>query len=169
MAEFTIRGKFPTHKPYIEVVNNILDGFKPIADEAQKDFELTYATWSAENKPTPFKDFFDGGVHVGARGDIYALVNKGARDHRIPSVGNARLYFQRAYTPKTKPRFIGSSQGGHSGEKSFASFVDHPGFEGREFDEAIAAKWRVQVGKIIGVWSKKALESFITGIDEIVL
>jgi hypothetical protein len=47
-----------------------------------------------------------------------------------------------SYRPKSAIRTIGSTGGGQSGGIVKLKRVKHPGTDAREFDEAIAEKWR---------------------------
>ncbi len=129
---------------------------KRVRDGIKKDFEATVETWETEVKfrtrerGRNFKLIFA----VTTDSEIYGYVTEGTRSHVIrPRSPTGSLRFQTGYTPKTRVGFIGSSAGGKSGSIAFAKFVNHPGTEGRKFEQAIAKKWqkdwRVRLQKTI--------------------
>lgn len=74
----------------------------------------------------------------GENADQYALVVKGSPPHRIVPKKATWLRFQKGYTRSTYPRLLSSRQNSRFGEYVQAEGVNHPGFEPRAFDEAIA-------------------------------
>lgn len=71
-------------------------------------------------------------------GEIYALVNNGARPHIIRPRRRGFLRFQTGYRAASRPRFIGGGRKTRFGAFISTPVVHHPGFEAREFDQAIA-------------------------------
>ena len=68
----------------------------------------------------------------------YRLVVLGSPRHTIKPVRAKLLRFRTGYRAATRPRVIGSSRAIRSGPWVGLALVNHPGFEGRAFDEAIA-------------------------------
>lgn len=75
---------------------------------------------------------------AGKNAEQYALVNNGARAHIIRPRRARMLRFQPGYRAGTKPRSLRSSAYTRSGDFVTAQMVHHPGFEAREFTQAIA-------------------------------
>ncbi len=128
---------------------------KQAADEIQKDFEATTATWKHKVKfdkivslePSPVE------VLVGTDDEIYRYVDEGTKAHPIFAKRAPALVFAwggpGSYTPKTKPRVIGSTPGGSSGPTVFRAYVDHPGTEARQFDKTIRQKWEPKFKRLM--------------------
>lgn len=115
-----------------------------VRDGIKKDFEATVATWETkvrfdtQEKEQGTKLVFS----VTTDNEVYGYVSEGTEPHLIaPRKPLGALAFQTGYSAKTRPGFIGSSPGGKSGPVAFAKFVQHPGTEGRKFEQAIAKKW----------------------------
>jgi hypothetical protein len=111
--------------------------------ELTRLFKLTVDGW--DNKPR-----FDWeqqitshsiGVRVysaGENSDQYALVVKGSPPHTIRSKNGGLLHYQPGYRPSTKPRILSSHAKSRFGAYISTPVVNHPGFDAREFDQAIA-------------------------------
>jgi len=129
---------------------------KKTAPEVYSLFKGTVEDWS--NKPTFRRKLtrrasfmsmtlWADGTKQGFRGinasEQYALVNRGARRHSIPSSGSTFMRFQdgRGYKAATTPRILKSGPRSNSGAMIVKYQVDHPGFEGRKFDETIAKQY----------------------------
>jgi hypothetical protein len=78
---------------------------------------------------------------VGKNADLYSLVSKGSPPHRIEPRNAPFLSFQTGYRPATKPGSLSSQRKARFGPFVQAQFVDHPGFEPRDFDIQIAEKY----------------------------
>jgi hypothetical protein len=82
-------------------------------------------------------------VNAGTRDRIYKMLDEtGARPHKIFPRGPYPLRFQWAgpgsYIPKTTPRSLAVNlSGGARGPMVRLMYVNHPGFEPREFTEVI--------------------------------
>jgi len=75
----------------------------------------------------------------GPNANQYGLVNAGARAHEIrPKNSGGLLHFQPGYRAATKPGRLMSRSAQRSGTHISTPVVRHPGFEGREFDKAVA-------------------------------
>lgn len=79
-------------------------------------------------------------VTVYTRSQQYAIVNFGSPPHPItPKRPGGMLRFQPGYRAATRPKIIGSRAKQRSGAYVSARAIpEHPGFEAREFDVAIA-------------------------------
>lgn len=77
----------------------------------------------------------------------YALVNQGARPHIIRPRRARLLRFQRGYKAGTKPHVLRSGAFARSGDIVTAHEVHHPGFEAREFTQAIADEHKSDFAK----------------------
>lgn len=111
------------------------------------DFEKTTATWKHQPE---FKSAVDIGktvnLVVGTTDEIYGYVDKGTRPHIIrPKKAKALAFPGGKYTPKTKPRFIGSMAGGSSGATVFSQEIHHPGTKARKFTEELFKRWRNRI------------------------
>lgn len=75
----------------------------------------------------------------GKNADQYRLVNNGAPPHSIqPSQQGGMLRFRPGYHASTKPRVLASGPFNRFGNFISTMSVDHPGFEPRDFDQAVA-------------------------------
>ena len=124
----------------------MMDGIRETIDWAYVRFGYTYATWSEENKPKFTRAFRYEGNTIWGRtqtgSKIYRYVNDGTPPHPIPKEGKVALLVfpwagKGSYRPKTRPRVIGSTSGGPTGPLVAFPRVQHPGTEGRHFDEEI--------------------------------
>jgi hypothetical protein len=123
----------------------LYENLEKISEDVLQDFSATTDTWNRNVK-------FDRLVRedtqsivqfeVSTADEIYKLVSKGSPAHYIEPVEAKALKYQSTYRSKTEPRMIGSRGGGKSGSDVFARSVWHPGFNAREFDKAVADKWR---------------------------
>jgi hypothetical protein len=130
-------------------------GMKDAADEVQKDIEATTKTWS--HQPTiTIKERQDGFV-IEVQDDVWNMLDKGTRAHRIIARKAKRLRFVGGYRAKTRPGFIGSTSGGTSGGPVFRQSVMHPGTTARGWSKLIGAKYRAQLSKFISKRIKEAL------------
>lgn len=155
--------KFPKYKQLGFILRDMERGFEKIGKAVKDDFERTVKTW--ENKPTFTIEQIENGVIIGTEDDLYALVNRGAPPHVIPKGGGSGfpLHFQRDYKAKTRPFYLGSFQGGHSGPWVSYMEVQHPGFEPRHFDTQIVLKWAKKVTPILQVNFYNALKNWPDG------
>jgi hypothetical protein len=142
----------------------LLRGAEEFAPGVLKDFEATVDTWA--NKP----DFHvvtelmpDGVVTevsltnlTDGNNKIYALVNDGAPRHVIRARTARRLRFRTGYISKTLPRMLTSRAGGRTGPWRSPSAVDHPGFEGRDFEGEIARVHQPRYNRIMEKAMKRA-------------
>lgn len=113
-------------------------------DEAARQtltrYQRTTATWN--HKPAFETDKEPTARVVGTNDRIYEIVSEtGSRPHTIrPRRTGGRLRFQTGYRAKTRRGVIGSTSGGASGDVVFSRGVQHPGFEAREFSQAITVE-----------------------------
>lgn len=106
-------------------------GLRDAADETQKLLESTTKGWAhaVEFEIRPYGD----GYRVGTKDDIWNMLNKGTRPHRIEARGKKRLRFQAGRRAKTTPGRIASGSGGGGGATVFARGVNHPGTRARSW------------------------------------
>lgn len=118
------------------------------APDVQKLFRKTVVGW--KNPPTfsyrqgTRRDSIWVTIYTafGRNAEQYALVNVGAKPHEIHPINpGGWLRFQRGYHPSTRPRVLSSRAYMRYGPYSSARMVHHPGFEAREFDQAIADEY----------------------------
>jgi hypothetical protein len=81
----------------------------------------------------------------------YARLNAGARRHYIYPRRGRSLKFKTGYISKTTPRTLSSRAGGRSGTWKKVPFVDHPGFEPRDFEGTIAKKHTPRYKRVMEV------------------
>lgn len=123
--------------------NELEKEMKATHKEVGKDFDSTVATF--HNKPKFTQEFESNDRRIrfftGTDNEIYVMLSKGTRPHRImPKKGKA-LRFRGSYRAKTSPGVIGSKAGGASGGEVFSKGVNHPGTKARKFPETIGKKW----------------------------
>lgn len=121
-----------------------------IASDMNKDFEKTVATW--KNKPK-----FDTkivarnqevSITVSTDDEIYGYVDQGTKAHIIrPRKRGYPLRFNSRFKAKTKPHFIGSSNGASNPPIIRAMEVHHPGTDAREFSHDLQAKYQPILAK----------------------
>lgn len=112
--------------------------------ELQKLFRKTVEGW--QTKPRFYKRKHITTYQIGIiahaakdkEGEIYALVNNGAKPHIIRPRRRGFLRFQTGYRAASRPRFIGGGRKSRFGAFISTPMVRHPGFEAREFDSTIA-------------------------------
>jgi len=124
-----------------------------VGNEMKKDFEATTATW---DHPVKFETKTSGGKGLGGQvtevwttDDIYRYVDQGtgqAAGHGgkypiTPKKKGGMLAFPSMFSPKTKPKVIGSSAGSSGPVDTFRQIVMHPGIKPREFSKTIEIKW----------------------------
>lgn len=119
----------------------LLNGLRLVRTQMLEGFHKTTKTWEHKvefvgSKPSLKEDLPT--ISVTTDDDIYTLVNEGSPRHYIP-LGHLDypLFFHSEYGAKTAPGVIDSWEGGPGEKDTFADVVDHPGFPGRKFDEAI--------------------------------
>ena len=84
-------------------------------------------------------DHISGAVWAsGSNKNQYALVNYGSPPHTILPRRAPMLRFQPGYRAGTRPRMLSSHSPQRSGDYISAYSVNHPGFEARQFDQAVA-------------------------------
>lgn len=114
------------------------------APDLRKQFEKTVTGWK---HPPDFsqkfkfqRDYLSVTVWAsGANKKHYALVNYGSPPHTIrPKGRGGLLHFQPRYSAGTRPKVLSSRAPKRSGDFVTARAVNHPGFEPRLFDEAVA-------------------------------
>ena len=118
-----------------------------IDEDAEPAFLKTIETW--DNKPVFEKSLTVSPNsiigQVWTNDNVYHILDGGAKRHSIVPKKKKFLSFQSGFTPKTKPRWIGSQAGGKFGEWAHRKSVDHPGIEAREFAKTIAEETQPKV------------------------
>ncbi len=115
-------------------------GMKDAADAAEADLYATAETW--EHKiDVNVKERSDG-YSLEVIDDVWGMLDKGTRAHRIIARKAKRLRFFGGYRAKTRPGFIGSQSGGSSGGVVFRQSVMHPGTVARSWSKLIGSKFR---------------------------
>ena len=130
-------------------------GMRDAAEAAQVDFEKTTATW--QHKPDWIIKEQQDGFLVGTDDDVWNMLDKGTRAHRIIARRAKRLRFAGGFTPKTRPGFVGSQAGGVNGGPVFVQSVQHPGTTARGWAKLIAAKYKVQLSRYISARIREAM------------
>lgn len=118
-------------------------GMKDAAAAAQEDIEATFETW--KHKPSVTVKERSDGYSLSVDDDVWNMLDKGTRAHRIVARKAKRLRFFGGYRAKTRPGFIGSQAGGSSGGVVFRQAVNHPGTKARAWSKLIGAKYRAQL------------------------
>jgi hypothetical protein len=120
------------------------DAMKIQRDLVRLDFLKTTATWKRKPEFSNILTVSNTMIRflVETSDEIYGYVDKGTRPHVIE--GNPVLSFmwggKGSYKAKTRVRVLGSSGGGSSGDRVAFASVQHPGFEGRQFEDEILKK-----------------------------
>lgn len=112
-----------------------------IAEDARIDFNVTTQTWN--NRPVFLIRKRPGVRDVYTLSSVYLFVSRGTRPHPIRAIRKQALaFFRSGFRAKTRRGWIGSNQGARA-DKDFTlvKSVNHPGSEGRDFEETIARKW----------------------------
>lgn len=133
-------------KKMADVIENAFDG---ASEGALTDFDTTTATWDTKVTFTVTAQPFSRIISTDSA--IYAFVNDGTKPHPIaPKKPGGVLAFKAGGGAKSSPGVIGSS-GGSAGNNQVLTRkpVQHPGTKAREFDKAIAKKWRKQWPKLM--------------------
>lgn len=127
----------------------LLNAMRKAATQVKKDFQATTKTWKHQPKfevlvslkapPGPT-------ILVATDDKIYRFVNEGTKPHPIfagiytGKSGKRALAFPSVSTPKTTPGSLSSGPGRKGGATVLRPYVQHPGTEARNFDEAVKKK-----------------------------
>lgn len=130
-------------------------GMRDAADDAVKDIEKTTATWQ-HDVGIEVKERSDG-YSITVTDDIWTMLDKGTRAHRIVARRAKRLRFSGGFRAKTRPGFIGSIAGSSGGDQVFRQSVQHPGTTARGWSKLIGAKYRSQLQKYISKRIREAM------------
>jgi hypothetical protein len=122
--------------------------------DIRRNFQKTTEGWthkpSWSQKFTSRTNFLSISVWAsGPNANQYGLVNAGSPAHRISARRGGLLRFQPTYRAATKPGRLSSRSPQRSGAFMSARSVNHPGFEGRRFDETVAKVVAPQFAKDI--------------------
>lgn len=120
---------------------NIRRSMRRAADLAKADFQATVASWSS---PPGFSidEVSPAEYRVWTSDRRYIMVDRGTRSHVIVARRAKFLAFRTGYSPKTRPRVIGSTGSSFSGGVVYRRMVRHPGTTARQFSETIAERRR---------------------------
>lgn len=118
------------------------------------DFGVTVASWEhsvtfSVTSPSTYERI------VSTEDDIYRMLNKGTPAHRIEPKGGGVLRFTGPFRAKTVPNSISSRSGNKGSAETFSRGVNHPGTEARNWNKAIAKKWR----RLVGPLFQRAIDS----------
>jgi hypothetical protein len=141
-----------------------------VGNEMLKDFEATTRTWEREVK---FETKTSGGKGLGGQvtevwtvDEIYRFVNNGTgkwgprhAEYPITPKNAKALAFPSIFSPKTRPRVIGSGAGSHGPVDTIRKSVMHPGIEPREFTKEIEKKWTPRFKKEMELAMKDAAKA----------
>lgn len=121
-----------------------LNAMRKTGRKIQKDFEKTTATWKRKPSFTMLVSLTRPGptLVVGTDNEIYGYVDQGTKPHIILPKNSPYLVFKSGFSPKTRPRVIGSSPGKTFGDTIISRGVIHPGIAPREFSITIQKKWQ---------------------------
>lgn len=131
----------------------VIVGMTLAANDAKADLEATVATW--RDQPTFDIDVETKRYTITTDDPIWNMLNRGTRPHGIDGF----LSFLNQYTAKTTPGQLSSQSGGASGDRVFATHVDHPGTKARKWDAAIAKKYQPKLAKYVRDELKKGVEA----------
>lgn len=124
------------------------DALRTAADDMRADFQETTATW--DHAVSFDVDKLPKGYGVKTDDDIWNMLNAGTPPHEImPKDPDGVLAFQSEYQAKTRAAWIGSKEGGPSGDAVFARAVQHPGTQARRWSKTIYDKWQDKVTKYV--------------------
>lgn len=129
-------------KDYLKACQNALNA---CAKGAKADFGTTTRTWNT--KPEFSIDASKGDRRiVGTDDEIFKYVDEGTQPHIIrPKRAKTLAIIGINSRPKTRPGFIGSTQGGRDNTNVYTRVVHHPGTEARKLTIAIRDKWSKQM------------------------
>lgn len=130
-------------------------GMKDASEAAKADILSTTDTWT--HKITVDVKERSDGYSLTVNDDVWNMLDKGTRAHRIVARRAKRLRFFGGYRAKTRPGFIGSQAGGSSGGVVFRQAVMHPGTKARSWSKLIGAKYRAQLQTFISKRIKEAM------------
>lgn len=130
-------------------------GMQDAAEAAKADLESTFTTWN--HQPTITTKERSDGYSLSVDDDVWNMLDKGTRAHRIIARKAKRLRFAGGYRAKTRPGFIGSQAGGTSGGVVFRQSVMHPGTKARSWSKLIGTKYRAKLQTFISKRIKEAM------------
>lgn len=130
-------------------------GMKDAADAVVKDIRSTTTTWNHDVE-IEVKERSDG-YSIEVKDNVWNMLDRGTRAHRIIARRAKRLRFFGGYRAKTRPGFIGSQAGGSSGGPVFRQVVNHPGTKVRSWSKLIGSKYRAQLKTFISKRIKEAM------------
>ncbi|HPC92820.1 MAG TPA: hypothetical protein P5282_05660 [Anaerolineaceae bacterium] len=135
-------GSFPSER---ELRRALDKGIRKAAERARQNFQRGTRTWQ-DQPDFRIEQLGDADYVVGTDHQAYKFVSGGTRPHRI--TGN--LAFQENYAAKTTPGSMDARSGGPYGPSVYASTVEHPGVEARNFPELNIADLEPRIASIVG-------------------
>lgn len=136
---------FKQISPKLFNVSNIRRGIEQAARnyvrrEILRDFKRTVRTWTVEPEfiveMESTNNVIMGTVYTNDL--VWKWVSRGTEPHPIEPVNADALRYQVGYTDKTTPGEVDSGPGGHFGEFTIRSRVEHPGIaEPRDWERII--------------------------------
>lgn len=126
----------------VRAITNELEKFaESIADEIDKDYAKTYATW--QNKPQ-----FDKRVTRTSK-SITAEVSTASKIYRYIDQGTDVRFVEMSadFRPKTRPNFIGSLPG-RGNVRRFDRSNPQPGIVSRNFTTVLSEKYRKRIPRL---------------------
>ena len=102
-------------------------------------FQATTRTWQTRVEWDEVESTAGGIAYASVTtGDpLYYLINKGSPEHEIYAINYPTLVWKKPYESKTEPRVLDSRNSVRGNQFGRAVEMTHPGFEAREFDEAV--------------------------------
>lgn len=133
------------------------NGHRAVVEAAAVDFHVTTRTW--KHQPAFAVSWTASGGEVTTADKIYRWIDQGTKAHTILPKNKKVLAFPSGSQAKTTPGEIRSQPRTHGGGTIFARVVRHPGIQPRNFEEAIAKKWRAEYPKQMQRAIDSAVES----------
>lgn len=131
-----------------EILNLVTERLDEIADRAKQLLLKPTETWSKPvefriSKPDPYTRVIE------TEDFRYVFVSSGTKPHKI----TGKLAFQTTYSAKTTPGTLNSAAGGSSGGLAFATTVNHPGIDAREFPSQVVSLLKAEYGEGLEITS----------------
>ena len=134
-------GEFPSERALRKALDK---GIRKAADRAKQNFQRGTKTWQ-DQPDFRIEQLGDADYVVGTDHEAYKFVSGGTKPHKI--TGN--LAFQTGYAAKTTPGSLDARSGGPYGPLAYASTVEHPGVQAREFPELNIADLEPRMASIV--------------------
>ena len=121
---------------------SLLNEMRKIGTEIQEDLARPTKTWSSGVRFNKRVSLAGGEatVFVETEDDRYVMVSRGTPPHVIPKDPTVRLRFPGTFSAKTIPGTL-EARSGAVGNDVFATQIEHPGSEPRNFDLLVKEIW----------------------------